>query len=161
MVSPMTSSLLQFSATLTLPAAAAVFGVVLNLWYLRNYRQRSMAELRLRRRTVELELQRAETERERAEAVRQHAEAERQRQLAEGQREEAELQRQRAMQLLSSALTGPVAERYARQGFVEPSTRHVVLLFCDAVGFSQSCEKMLPERIVAAMREFWLRFDAA
>ena len=154
-------ALLQFSATLTLPAAAAVFGVVLNLWYLRNYRQRSMAELRLRRRTVELELQRAETERERAEAVRQHAEAERQLQLAEGQREEAELQRQRAMQLLSSALTGPVAERYARQGFVEPSTRHVVLLFCDAVGFSQSCEKMLPERIVAAMREFWLRFDDA
>jgi class 3 adenylate cyclase len=122
-----------FLASLSLPAAASVLGAVLNLWTFRSFRQRSLAELRLRRRTAEIE---------------------RQRRIAESERE-------RAMQLLASALTAPVAERYARQGFVEPSTRHVVLIFCDAVGFSQACEKMLPERIVAAMREFWLRFDDA
>ncbi len=152
---------LHLLAVLTLPLAAGAFGIALNLWNYRNFRQHALATLRLRRRTAQLERARRELERQRAEAVRQHGEAERQRRIAENQREEAELQRERAMQLLSGALTGPIAERYERQGFIEPSTRHVVLLFCDAVGFSQACEKMLPERIVAAMREFWLRFDDA
>jgi len=151
----------RFAATLTLPVAAAIFGAVVNLWNFQSYRRQTLAGLRLRRRTVQSERQKQEIDRQRAAAVRQQQEAERLRRIAESQREEAELQRARAMRLLASALTGPIAERYERQGYVEPSTRHVVIVFCDAVGFSGACEKMLPERIVSAIREFWLRFDDA
>lgn len=136
-----------FIASLSLPLAAIVIGILVNNWNLRNFRLRTLSELRLRRRTAELE--------------RRRQEADIQKKLAQQQHEEAERQRQRAMNLLSGALTAPVARSYERHGFIKPFTQTVVVIFCDAVNFSDTCKNLQPERVVSEMRRLWIEFDRA
>jgi class 3 adenylate cyclase len=137
----------KFVATLSLPLSAMVLGVLVQRWELRNFRLQTLSDLRLQRRTLELE--------------RQKTEAEQQRTIAEEQQTEAEHQRSRAMSLLASALTAPIARAYQRDGYVKPFTQTVVVIFCDAVQFSDSCKNLQPERIVSEMQRMWTEFDRA
>lgn len=134
-----------FIAKLSLPLGAVVLGVAVQSWEFRNHALRTLSDLRLRRRTIELQRQKTEAE-------RQHA-------LAEEQRREADAQRARAMRLLASALTAPIAEAYERDGHVVPFTQTLVVVFCDAVEFSQSCKNLQPERVVSEMQRMWIAFD--
>jgi class 3 adenylate cyclase len=154
-----TRALYHLAALLTLPAGAAVIGITLNRWHYRNFRQRRLVELRLQRRTEEVERQKREIDRQRAEAEARREEAERNGKVAETQRLEAEVQRARAWKLLAGALTTPIAEEYERHGHVKASTKHVVIIYCDAVNFSKTCEKLQPERVVDELRWFFRKLD--
>lgn len=148
------SGLWWFAWMMSLPLGAALIGAVVHYRVLATFRQRRLIELQLHRRT-------RQAERQKEELARQKAEADRQRALAEEQHREAELQRARAMNLLASALTAPVARAYERDGFVRPFTQTVVVIFCDAVQFSDSCKHLQPERVVSEMQRMWAEFDRA
>lgn len=148
------SAIYQFVAVLTLPLGAAVIGITLNRWHYRYFRQRTLGELLLQRRTQRVEQQKREIERQRSEAIAQKEEADQNRKLAEDQRT-------RAWNLLASALTTPIADQYERQGHVEASMKNVVIVSCDAVNFSMTCEKLQPERIVDELRWFFQKHDEA
>jgi len=125
---------------LTIPMSFAVIGIVLNRWQTRSFRLRWFSDLAVQRKTREIGRQKAQLEREKAEAERQ---------------------RTRAVQALASALTRPVAEVYQRNGTVQPALKSVCVIACDAVGFSKTCEKLQPERIVFELRKFFRAFDEA
>lgn len=131
--------------TISLPFGAALIGSAVYYRSFGNFRMRRLLELQLRRRTILAETQKAELERQYALVEREHKEAER--------------QRARALKLLAGALTAPVARAYERDGYVKPSNQTVVVIFCDAVGFTDYCKNMQPERIVSEMQRLWTIFD--
>jgi class 3 adenylate cyclase len=106
-----------------------------------------IAHVRLERRTQQLERQKRQIEQQKNEAILQ----------------QAEITKQQAVLLhaLSSALTAPVAHAYEREGRFPTELKTVCVIACDAVGFSDTCRKLQPERIVSELENFFREFDAA
>jgi class 3 adenylate cyclase len=137
----------SYVAHSTTPLAFGVFGILINQWHWRDFKAKRLVDLRLARRTRQLEQQKRIIEAQQAESVRQKLEAER--------------RGQQLLNALSSALTRPVAEEYQQFGRFTPTMRTVCVIACDAVGFSETCTKLQPGRIVDELRKFFTRFDAA
>ena len=62
---------------------------------------------------------------------------------------------------LASALTAPVAHAYVNHGRFPTELKTVCVIACDAVGFSDMCRKLQPERVVLELENFFREFDAA
>lgn len=129
------------------PISFGIIGILVNQWHWRDFRAKWLVDLRLARRTRQLE---------------------RQQQIIEAQKAESELQKldaerrgQQLLNALSSALTRPVAEEYRQSGQFTPAMKTVCVIACDAVGFSETCAKLQPGRVVDELRKFFTVFDAA
>ncbi len=67
----------------------------------------------------------------------------------------------RPVPALSSALTTPVAHAYVEKGHFPTELKTVCVIACDAVGFSDTCRKLQPERVVFELENFFREFDGA
>jgi class 3 adenylate cyclase len=128
-------------------ASFALLGIVVNRWYRGVFRTSWYDRIRLERRTRQLESQKRQIELQKDEALRQRAE------IAQ--------QRVALLHALSSALTAPVADAYERAREFPTELRTVCVIACDAVGFSETCRKLQPERIVMELEAFFRAFDSA
>jgi class 3 adenylate cyclase len=129
------------------PLSFAALGIVANRWYFGTFKGEQLGHIRL---------------------TRHMRQVERQKQLIETQKDESERQRgeiakQRAvlLQALSSALTAPVAQAYLERGHFPTELKTVCVIACDAVGFSDTCRKLQPERVVFELENFFREFDGA
>jgi class 3 adenylate cyclase len=129
------------------PLSFALLGAVAGRWYVGAFRGEQLARLRLQRHMRQVERQKRLIEIQKDESERQHA----------------EIARQRAVlfQALSSALTAPVAHAYVEHGSFASDLRTVCVIACDAVGFSDTCRKLQPERVVFELENFFREFDRA
>jgi len=132
---------------LTNPLSYAIAGAVLQRWYLRRFKLEWLISARLQRKTKQLEQQKI---------------------LIETQKNEVELQknkiagqRENLLKVLSSALTEPVAKAYNEQGYFRSHLRTVCVIACDAVGFSETCLKLQPDRVITELEKFFCEFDSA
>jgi len=129
------------------PLSYAIAGAVLQRWHFRKFKLEWLISLRLQRRTKQLEQQKK---------------------LIETQKNEVELQktniarqRENLLKVLSSALTEPVAKAYNEQGYFRSQLRTVCVIACDAVGFSDTCLKLQPDRVITELEKFFCEFDSA
>lgn len=129
------------------PMSFGVIGILINQWHWRDFRAKWLVDLRLARRTRQLERQQQIIEAQKAES--------------EFQKLDAERRGQQLLSALSSALTRPVAEEYQQSGEFTPAMKTVCVIACDAVGFSETCAKLQPGRVVDELRKFFTVFDAA
>lgn len=137
----------EVALLLTQSLAFIVLGIVLNSWHRRAFKSEWLTGIRLQRRTRQLE--------------RQKLMLETQRNVAEQQRAEIESQRGQLMQVLATALTSPVAKAYYEKGEFTSQFKSVCVIACDAVGFSDTCQKLQPDRVIAELENFFYKFDAA
>lgn len=131
----------------TTPMAFGIIGILVNQWHWRDFRAKWLVDLRLERRTRQLERQQRIIEAQKAESELQKLDAER--------------RGQQLLNALSSALTRPVAEEYRQTGQFTPAMKTVCVIACDAIGFSETCTKLQPGRVVDELRKFFTVFDAA
>ena len=129
------------------PLSFAALGIVANRWYVGAFKGEQLSRLRLQRHTRQLERQKQLIEAQKDEAVRQRAEIDQQRGVL--------------FHALSSALTTPVAHAYVNSGRFPTELKTVCVIACDAVGFSDTCRKLQPERVVFELENFFREFDAA
>ena len=129
------------------PLSFAALGMVANRWYVGAFKGEQLGRLRLQRHMRQVERQKILIEAQKDEALRQRAEIERQRVVL--------------FQALSSALTAPVAHAYVDRGHFPTELKTVCVIACDAVGFSDTCRKLQPERVVFELENFFREFDAA
>jgi class 3 adenylate cyclase len=129
------------------PLSFAALGIVANRWYLGAFKGEQLGRLRLQRHMRQVERQKRLIEAQKDEALQQRA----------------EIARQRAVlfQALSSALTAPVAHAYVEKGRFPTELKTVCVIACDAVGFSDTCRKLQPERVVFELENFFREFDGA
>src|SRR6476659_7903222 len=116
------------------PLSFAALGIVANRWYVGAFKGEQLGRMRLDRHMRQVERQKAMIEAQKDEALQQRA----------------EIAKQRAVlfQALSSALTAPVAHAYVDKGGFATELKTVCVIACDAVGFSDTCRKLQPERVV-------------
>lgn len=69
------------------------------------------------------------------------------------------LEKQKYERLLDRALTAPVARRIRETGSFPPSTRDLCVVVCDVVGFTDYCQRMPAQMIVAELYRFFSVFD--
>jgi class 3 adenylate cyclase len=129
------------------PFSFAVLGIVANRWYLGAFKAEQLGRARLTRHTRQVERQKRLIEVQKDESDRQRAEIARQRGVL--------------LQALSSALTAPVAHAYVERGRFPTELKTVCVIACDAVGFSDTCRKLQPERVVFELENFFREFDRA
>ena len=129
------------------PLSFAALGIVANRWYAGAFKGEQLGRLRLQRHMRQVERQKQLIEAQKDEAVRQRAEIDQQRAVL--------------FHALSSALTTPVAHAYVDSGGFPTELKTVCVIACDAVGFSDTCRKLQPERVVFELENFFREFDAA
>lgn len=129
------------------PLSFAALGVVASRWYVGAFKGEQLARLRLQRHMRQVERQKRLIELQKDETERQHREIDRQRAVL--------------FHALSSALTAPVAHAYVERGGFASDLRTVCVIACDAVGFSDTCRKLQPERVVFELENFFREFDRA
>jgi class 3 adenylate cyclase len=129
------------------PMSFAALGIVANRWYVGSFRGEQLGRQRLQRHMRQVERQKLLIEAQKDESERQHAEINRQRGVL--------------FQALSSALTAPVAHAYVEHGHFPTELKTVCVIACDAVGFSDTCRKLQPERVVFELENFFREFDGA
>jgi class 3 adenylate cyclase len=134
-------------AFLSHPLSFAVLGIVANRWYLGSFKGEQLGQVRLTRHMRQVERQKQLIEVQKDESERQRAEIARQRGVL--------------FQALSSALTAPVAHAYVESGHFPTALKTVCVIACDAVGFSDTCRKLQPERVVFELENFFREFDRA
>jgi len=129
------------------PLSFAALGIVANRWYLGAFKGEQLRALQLQRHTRQVERQKQLIESQKDEALQQRA--------------EIATQRAVLFQALSSALTAPVAHAYVEKGSFPTELKTVCVIACDAVGFSDTCRKLQPERVVFELENFFREFDSA
>jgi class 3 adenylate cyclase len=129
------------------PLSFAVMGIVASRWYLGAFKMEQLTQIRLERHMRQIERQKQLIEAQKDEALRQRAEIGKQQKVL--------------FHALASALTEPVAHAYVSQGRFPTELKTVCVIACDAVGFSDSCRKLQPERVVSELENFFREFDAA
>lgn len=129
------------------PLSFAALGIVASRWYLGAFKGEQLGRLRLQRHMRQVERQKQLIEAQKDEALQQRAEIARQRTVL--------------FQALSSALTTPVAHAYLEKGRFPTELKTVCVIACDAVGFSDTCRKLQPERVVFELENFFREFDRA
>lgn len=134
-------------AKVTLPLAAMIIGAGHLRWQFNNFKLNQLYDLRLKRRNREVQRQKIELE-------NNHIK------LAEHNKQ-LENQQKYVVELLSSALTKPVAEKFSKDGFYPSSMENLVIVYIDAVDFSVTASKILPERGVSEIIRFFKYFDNA
>ena len=129
------------------PLSFAALGIVANRWYFGAFRGEQLGRLRLQRHMRQVEQQKMLIEAQKDQALQQRA----------------EIAKQRAVlfHALSSALTTPVAHAYVESGSFPTQLKTVCVIACDAVGFSDTCRKLQPERVVFELENFFREFDGA
>ena len=129
------------------PLSFAALGIVANRWYVGAFKGEELGRVRLNRHMRQVERQKVLIEAQKDEALQQRA----------------EIAKQRAVlfQALSSALTAPVAHAYVDKGGFATELKTVCVIACDAVGFSDTCRKLQPERVVLELENFFREFDSA
>ena len=137
----------EHAAFIMHPLGFAALGIVANRWYLGAFKAEQLGQLRLQRHVRQVERQKQLIGAQKDEALQQRA----------------EIARQRAVlfQALSSALTTPVAHAYVEKGRFPTELKTVCVIACDAVGFSDTCRKLQPERVVFELENFFREFDGA
>src|SRR5207253_1347245 len=129
------------------PLSFAAIGIVASRWYIGAFKAEQLGQLRLQRHMRQVERQKRLIEDQKDEAVRQGAEITKQQTVM--------------FHALASALTAPVAHAYVSQGRFPTELKTVCVIACDAVGFSDMCRKLQPERVVFELENFFREFDAA
>jgi len=129
------------------PLSFAALGFVANRWYIGAFKGEQLGQLRLQRHMREVQGQKRLIETQKDEALQQRGEISRQRAIL--------------FQALSSALTTPVAHAYLEKGSFPTELKTVCVIACDAVGFSDTCRKLQPERVVFELENFFREFDGA
>ncbi|HEX6003191.1 MAG TPA: adenylate/guanylate cyclase domain-containing protein [Burkholderiales bacterium] len=129
------------------PLSFVVLGIVASRWYVGAFKAEQLGRLRLQRHMRQVERQKHLIEAQKDEALKQRAEIARQRSVL--------------FQALSSALTTPVAHAYVDHGGFPTQLKTVCVIACDAVGFSDTCRKLQPERVVFELENFFREFDGA
>ena len=137
----------EHAAFIMHPLSFAALGIVANRWYFGAFKAEQLGQLRLQRHMRQVERQKRLIETQKDEALQQRA----------------EIARQRAVlfRALSSALTTPVAHAYVEKGHFPTELKTVCVIACDAVGFSDTCRKLQPERVVFELENFFREFDGA
>jgi class 3 adenylate cyclase len=141
---PLTSGTVLF---LVHPLSFVVLGIVASRWYVGAFKAEQLGRLRLQRHMRQVERQKQLIEAQKDEALQQRSEIARQRSVL--------------FQALSSALTTPVAHAYVDHGGFPTQLKTVCVIACDAVGFSDTCRKLQPERVVFELENFFREFDGA
>ena len=129
------------------PLSFVLLGIVASRWYVGAFKAEQLGRLRLQRHMRQVERQGQLIEAQKDEALRQRAEITRQRTVL--------------FHALSSALTTPVAHAYVDHGGFPTQLKTVCVIACDAVGFSDTCRKLQPERVVFELENFFREFDGA
>jgi class 3 adenylate cyclase len=129
------------------PLSFAAIGIVASRWYIGAFKGEQLGQLRLQRHMRQVERQKLLIEEQKDEALRQRAEITKQQTVM--------------FHALASALTAPVAHAYVSHGRFPTELKTVCVIACDAVGFSDMCRKLQPERVVFELENFFREFDAA
>lgn len=129
------------------PLSFVVLGIVASRWYVGAFKAEQLGRSRLNRHMRQVERQKLLIEAQKDEALQQRTEIARQRSVL--------------FQALSSALTTPVAHAYVDHGGFPTQLKTVCVIACDAVGFSDTCRKLQPERVVFELENFFREFDSA